>query len=187
MSNSLRPHESQHARLPCPSPTPGVYSNSCPSSRWCHPGISSSVVPFFSCPQSLPALGSFPMSQLFEWGGQSTGVFSFSISPSDEHPQLVKGKDQKHNRKKMYKGYPCIVLRKESIKASNTYEKLSPHICNQRNILIHCFPPWWLAIYKSLILPSVHEVDRKMKLSNYSKNCKLLQSPPHTHTQRNLV
>ena len=66
--NSLRPHESQLARAPCPSPTPGVYSNSCPSSRWCHPAISSSVVPFSSCPQSLPASGSFPMRQLFTWG-----------------------------------------------------------------------------------------------------------------------
>ena len=74
VSDSLRPHESQHARPPCPSPTPGVYSNSCPSSRWCYPGISSSVVPFSSCPQSLPASGSFPMSQLFAWGGQSSGI-----------------------------------------------------------------------------------------------------------------
>ena len=74
MSNSLRPCESQHARPPCPSPTPGVYSNSCPLSRWCHSAISSSVVPFSSCLQSLPASGSFPMSQLFAWGGQSTGV-----------------------------------------------------------------------------------------------------------------
>ena len=69
MSDSLQPHESQHARLPCPSPTPGVYPNSCPSSCWCHPAISSSVVPFSSCPQSLPASGSFPMTQLFTWGG----------------------------------------------------------------------------------------------------------------------
>ena len=74
VSDSLRPHESQHARPPCPSPTPGVYPNSCPSSRWCHPAISSSVVPFSYCPQSLPASESFPMSQLFVWGGQSTGV-----------------------------------------------------------------------------------------------------------------
>ena len=73
-SDSLRPHESQHARPPCLSPTPGVHSNSCPSSWWCHPAISSSVVPFSSCPQSLPASGSFPMRQLFAWGGQSTGV-----------------------------------------------------------------------------------------------------------------
>jgi len=73
-SDSLRPHEAQHARPPCPSPTPGVHSNSLPSSQWCHPAISSSVVPFSSCPQSLPASESFPMSQLFAWGGQSTGV-----------------------------------------------------------------------------------------------------------------
>ena len=72
--NSLRPHESQHARPPCPSPTPGVHSDSRPSSQWCHPAISSSVVPFSSCPQPLPASESFPMSQLFAWGGQSTGV-----------------------------------------------------------------------------------------------------------------
>ena len=74
MSDSSRPHESQHTRPPCPSPTPGVHSNSHPSSRWCHPAISSSVVPFSSCPQTLPASESFPMSQLFTWGGQSTGV-----------------------------------------------------------------------------------------------------------------
>ena len=74
----LRPHEPQHARPPCPSPTPGVRSDSHPSSQWCHPAISSSVVPFSSCPQSLPALGSFPMSQLFAWGGQSIGVSAFS-------------------------------------------------------------------------------------------------------------
>ena len=74
VSDSLRPHESQHARPPCPSPTPRVNSNSCPSSQWCHPAISSSVIPFSSCPQSLPASGSFPMSQHFTWGGQSTGV-----------------------------------------------------------------------------------------------------------------
>ena len=74
VSNSLRSHESQHTRPPCPSPTPGVHLNSRPSSQWCHPAISSSVVPFSSCPQSLPASESFPMSQLFSWGGQSTGV-----------------------------------------------------------------------------------------------------------------
>ena len=74
VSDSLQPHESQHARPPCPSPSPGVHSDSCVSSWWCHPAISSSVVPFSSCPQSLPASESFPMSQLFAWGGQSTGV-----------------------------------------------------------------------------------------------------------------
>ena len=82
ISNSLRLHESQHARPPCPSPTPGVYSNSCPLSRWCHPAISSSVVPFSSCPQSLPASESFPMSQLFSWDGQSIRVSaSASVLP----------------------------------------------------------------------------------------------------------
>ena len=74
VSDSLRPHESQHARPSCLSPTPGVHSDSCPSSQWCHPTISSSVVPFSSCPQSFPASGSFQMSQLFTWGGQSIGV-----------------------------------------------------------------------------------------------------------------
>ena len=74
VSDSLRPHESQHARPPCPSPTPGVHPDSHPLSQWCHPAISFSVVPFSSCPQSLPASESFPMSQLFAWGGQSTGV-----------------------------------------------------------------------------------------------------------------
>ena len=84
VSNSLWPHESQHARPPCPSPTPKVYPNSCPRSRWCHPAISSSVVPFSSWPQSFPASESFPMSQLFAWVGQSTGVSaSASVLPKN--------------------------------------------------------------------------------------------------------
>ena len=74
VSDSLRPYESQHARPPCPSPTPGVHSDSHPSSQWCHSAMLSSVIPFSSCPQSLPASESFPMSQLFAWGDQSTGV-----------------------------------------------------------------------------------------------------------------
>ena len=74
MSDSLRPHELQHTRPPCPSPTPGVHSDSRPSSQWCHPAISSSVIPFSSWPQSLPASESFPMSQLFTWGGQRIAV-----------------------------------------------------------------------------------------------------------------
>ena len=82
VSSSLRPHELQDARLPCPSRTPGAYSNSCPSSWWCHPTISSSVVPFSSCLQSFPASGSFQMSHLFASGGQSIGVSaSASILP----------------------------------------------------------------------------------------------------------
>ena len=82
VSYSLWPHESQHTRPPCASPTPGVYSNSCPSSQWCHPTISSSVIPFSSCLQSFPASGSFPKSQFFASGGQSTGVSaSASVLP----------------------------------------------------------------------------------------------------------
>ena len=81
VSNSLRPHESQHTRPPCPSPTLGVHSGSRPSSQWCHPAISSSVIPFSSCPQSLRASESFPMSQLFTWGGQSTGVSASASFP----------------------------------------------------------------------------------------------------------
>ena len=84
LSDSLQSHQLKHARPPCPSPTPRVYSNSCPSSRWCHPAISSSVVPFSSCPQSLPASESFPMSQLFTWGGQSTGLSALaSVLPKN--------------------------------------------------------------------------------------------------------
>ena len=82
MSDSLRPHESQYARPPCPSPTPGVHWDSHPLSQWCHPAISSSIVPFFSCPQSLPASQPFQMSQLFAWGGQSIEVSaSASVLP----------------------------------------------------------------------------------------------------------
>ena len=88
VSDSLRAHKSQHDRPLCPSPTPGVYPNSCPLSPWCHPPISSSVIPFPSCPQSFPVSGSFQMSQLFESGGQSIG-FSFNISPSSEHPGQI--------------------------------------------------------------------------------------------------
>ena len=86
VSDSLQPHESQHVRPPCPSPTPGVHPNSCASSRWCHPAISSSVVPFSSCPQSLPESESFPTSQLFTWGGPSIGVSALaSVLPKNTH------------------------------------------------------------------------------------------------------
>ena len=88
MSNSLRSHGLQHTRFPCPSPTPGVYSNSCPLSWWCHPAISSSVVPFSFCPQSFPASGSFPESVLhIRW--PKYWSFSFSISPSNEYSGLI--------------------------------------------------------------------------------------------------
>ena len=86
------PHGLQHARLPCPSPTPRVCSNSCPSSQWCHPTISSSVVPFSSCLQSFPASWPFPMSQLFTSDGPKSWSFSFSISPSSEYSGLISFK-----------------------------------------------------------------------------------------------
>ena len=88
MSNSIQPHGLQHARPPCPSPSPGACSNSCPSSQWCYPTISSSVIPFSSCLQSFPASGSFPMSQYFTSCGQS----SLSISPSNEYSGLISSR-----------------------------------------------------------------------------------------------
>ena len=89
MSYALRPHELQHARSPCPSPTPRVHPNSCPSSWRCHPAILSSFVPLSSCLQSLPASGSFPMSQLFTWGGQSTGVSALASFLQKKNPGLI--------------------------------------------------------------------------------------------------
>ena len=90
MSDSSWPHELQHTRPPCPSPTPRVHSDSRPSSQWCHPAISSSVVPFSSCPQSLQASGSFSMSQLFAWGGQSIGVSALeSFLPENTQDWLI--------------------------------------------------------------------------------------------------
>ena len=89
VSDSLQPHGLQHARLPCPSPTPGAYSNSCPLSWWCYQTISSSVIPFSSCLQSFPESGSFPMSWLFASGAQSIGSLSFSICPSNEYSGLI--------------------------------------------------------------------------------------------------
>ena len=92
MSNSFQPHGLQHAMLPCSSPTPGAYSNSCPSSQWCHPTILSSVNPFSSCLQSFPASGSFPMSQIFTSGGQSIGVStSTSVYPMNTHDLFPLG------------------------------------------------------------------------------------------------
>ena len=89
LSDSLWPHESQHGRPPCPSPSPGVHSDSCPSSRWCHPAISSSVVPFSSCPQCFLASGCFSMSWFFTFRKPKYWSFNFSISPSNEYSGLV--------------------------------------------------------------------------------------------------
>ena len=93
-------HESQYARPPCPSPIPGVHSNPCPSSQWCHPAISSSVVPFSSCPQSLPASGSFSVSQLFAWGGQSIGVSALaSVLPMNTQDWSPLGRKWRGTKK----------------------------------------------------------------------------------------
>ena len=142
MSNSLRPNELQHAGPPCPSPTPGVYSNSCPSSRWCHPAISSSVVPFSSCPQSLPASGSFPMSQLFAWGGQSTGVSaSVPVLPMNTQDLSPSG----------WTGWISLQSKGLSRVFSNTtvqkHQFFSTKLSSQSNSHIHTWPlekpqPW---------------------------------------------
>jgi len=112
MSDSLRSHESSHARPPCPSPTPGVHSNSRSLSRWCHPAISSSVITFSSCPQSLPASESSPMSQLFTWGGQSTGV---SASASFLPLGLINFKSIFLHHVRKYSDFSfCILLSSDS-------------------------------------------------------------------------
>ena len=135
VSDSLRPLESQHARLPCPSPTPGVYPNSCASSRWCHPVISSSVVPFSSCPQSLPASASFPMSQLFPWGGRSIGVSaSTSVLPKNTQDGSPLG----------WTGWISLQSRVLSRVLSNTtlqkHQFFSTQPSSQSNSHIHTWP-----------------------------------------------
>ena len=135
MSNSLRPHESQHVRPPWPSPTPGVHSNSRPSSRWCHSAISSSVVPFSSYPLSLPASGSFPMSQLFAWGGQSTGVSaSGSFLPKKSQGWSPSG----------WTGWISLQSKGRSRVFSNTtvqkHQFFGAQLSSQSNSRIHTWP-----------------------------------------------
>ena len=135
LSDSLRPHEPQHTRPPCPSPTPRVYSNSCPSSQWCHPAISSSVVPFSSCPQSLPASGSFAMSQLFAWGGQSIGVsVSASVLPMNTQDWSPLG----------WTGWISLQSKGLSRVFSNTtvqkYQFFGAQLSSQSNSHIHTWP-----------------------------------------------
>ena len=130
----LRPHELQHARPPCPSPTPGVHPNSCPSSRWCHLAISFSVVPF-SCPQSLPASESFPMSQLFTWGGQSIGVSaSASVLPMNTQDWSPLG----------WTGWISLQSKGLSRVFSNTtvqkHQFFSVQLSSQSNSYIHTWP-----------------------------------------------
>ena len=133
--NSLQPHELQNARPPCPSPTPRVHSDSCPSSQWCHPVISSSVVPFSSCSQSLPASESFPRSQLFPWGGQSTGVSALASFP----PKKSQGWSPSE-----WTG--CISLQSKGLSRvfSNTtvqkHQFLNAQLSSQSNSHIHTWP-----------------------------------------------
>ena len=135
MSDSLRPRELQHARPPCPSQTPGVYSNSCPSSWWWHPAILSSVIPFSSCPQSLPASGSFQISQLLAWGGQSIGVSaSTSLLPMNTQDWSPLG----------WTGWISLQSKGLSRVFSNTtvqkYQFFSAQLSSQSNSHIHTQP-----------------------------------------------
>ena len=129
---TLQPHESQHARPPCPSPTPRVYPNLCPLSQWCHPAISSSVIPFSSCPQSFPALESFQMSQLFAWGGQSTRVSaSTSVLPMNTQDWSSLG----------WTGWICLQSKGLSRVFSNTtvqkHQFFSTQLSSQSNSHMH--------------------------------------------------
>ena len=135
VSDSLQPHESQHARPPCPSPTPRVHPNACASSQWCHPAISSSIVPLSSCPQSLPASESFPMSQLFAWGGQSTGVSALaSFLPK-------KSQDQSSSE---WTGWISLQSKGLSRVFSNTtvqkHQFFGAQLSSQSNSHIHTWP-----------------------------------------------
>ena len=135
LSDSSQPHESQHARPPCPSPTPGVHSDSCPSSQWCHPAISSSVIPFSSCLQSLPPSGSFPMSQLFAWGCQSTGVSALaSVLPMNTRDRSPLG----------WTGWISLQSKGLSRVFSNStvrkHQFFSAQLSSQSNSHIHTWP-----------------------------------------------
>ena len=135
VSDSLQPHESQHARPPCPSRTPGVHPNSCPLSRWCQPAISSSVVPFSSCPQSLPASESFPMNQSFTWRGQSTGVSALaSFLPKNTQGWSPLG----------WTGWISLQSKGLSRVFSNTtvqkHQFFSAQLSSQSNFHIHTWP-----------------------------------------------
>ena len=135
VSDSLRPHELQHTRPPCSSGTPRVHPTSCASSRWCHSAISSSVVPFSSCPQSLPASGSFPMSQLFTWGGHSIGVSaSASVLPMNTQDWSPLG----------WTGWISLQSKGLSRVFSNTtvekHQFFSTQLSSQSNSHIHTWP-----------------------------------------------
>ena len=135
VSNSLWPHKLQHTRPPCPSPIPRVHPNSCPSSQRCHPAVSSSVVPFSSCPQSLPASESFPMSQLFAWGGQSIRVSaSASVLPMNIQDRSPLG----------WTGWISLQSKGLSRVFSNTtvqkHQFFHAQLSSQSNVHIHTWP-----------------------------------------------
>ena len=135
VSDSFRSLESQHTRPPCPSPTPGVHPDSRPSSQWCHPAISSSVVPFSSCPQPLPASESFAMSQLFTWGGQSTGVSALASF----FPKKSQGWSPSE-----WTGWICLQSKGLSRVFFNTtvpkHQFFSTQLSSQSNSHIHTWP-----------------------------------------------
>ena len=135
VSGSLRPHESLHTRPPCPSPTPRAHPNPCPLSRWCHPTISSSLIPFSSCPQSFPATGSFPMNQLFAWSGQSIGVSaSASVCPMNTQDWSPSG----------WTGWISLQSKGLSRVFSNTRDQkhqfFGAQLSSQSNSHIHTWP-----------------------------------------------
>ena len=159
MSTSLWPHEPQHARPPCPSPTLGVYPNSCPLSRWSHPTISSFVIPFSSCPQSFPASGSFPVSQLFASGGQSIGVSaSTSVLPMNTQDWSPLG----------WTGWISLLSKGLSRVFSNTTVQKHQFCCAQLSLLSNSHIHTWLLVsadvnkekscvcFQSRICPSWH-------------------------------
>ena len=174
MSDSLRPHESQHARPLCPSPTHGVHPKSCALSRWCHPANSFSVVPFSSCPQSLPASGSFPMSQLLASGGQSTGVSaSASILPMNTQDWSPLG----------WTGW-ILQSRGLSRVFSNTtvhkHQFLGTQLSSQSNSQIYTWPlgkPWpWLKTFVGKVISQIFNLLSRLVINFLPRNKRLLIS-----------
>ena len=154
MSDSLQPHELQNTRHPCPSPTPEVYSNSGPSRQWCHPAMSSSVVPFSSWPQSFPASESFPISQLFTWGGQNIGVSAstlvFPMNTQDGSPKGWTGWISLQS-KGLSRVFSNITVQK--------HQFFSAQLSSQSNSHIHTWP---LTTGKTITLTRWTFVDKVM-------------------------